>query len=195
MDCEPVLAPEVPQGLPWPEGQVDGHGGPAGGSEQTHSTYVQSARARLAPTTVLPVPDGEDGLLRVTRSCSIPLHELEWHFTASGGPGGQHANTSNTKVDLRFDVLNSASLGPRQRARLLERLGPVVRVVASDERSQARNRDLALHRLKERLADALHVDAPRRPTRPTMGSKVRRVEAKRQRGQTKRMRRAGPPDD
>ena len=141
------------------------------------------------------MPEAEDGLLQVTRSCRIPLRELEWHFTGSGGPGGQHANTANTKVDLRFDVLRSDSLGPRQRARLLERLGPVVRVVASDERSQVRNRDLALHRLKERLADALHVDTPRRPTRPTKGSKLRRVDAKRQRGEVKRLRRSPPGDD
>src|SRR5688572_26375046 len=122
------------------------------------------------------MPAPEDGVLRITGSCVIPLSELEWHFTASGGPGGQHANTSNTKVELRFDVLRSTALGPRQRARLLERLGPVVRVVASDERSQTRNRDLATHRLKERLADALHVDTPRRPTRPTKASKTRRVD-------------------
>src|SRR5687767_14181534 len=94
---------------------------------------AQSARWSVAPSSVLPVPQA-DGVLRVTRSCSIPLDELNWRFTASGGPGGQHANTSNTKVELRFDVLNSDSLGPRQRARLLERIGPVVRIVASDER-------------------------------------------------------------
>ena len=132
--------------------------------------------------------------LRVSRSCSIPMEELEWRFTGSGGPGGQHANTANTKVELRFDVLKSEALGPRQRARLLERLGPVVRTVATDERSQLRNREVALHRLKERLADALHVDAPRRPTRPTRASKVERVEEKRHRGEIKRLRRAAPDD-
>jgi ribosome-associated protein len=131
-----------------------------------------------------------DEVLRVSRSCAIALRELEWRFTGSGGPGGQHANTANTKVELRFDVLASESLGPRQRARLLDRLGPVVRVVASDERSQSRNRELALRRLRERVADALHVDAPRRPTRPTRASKVRRVEEKRHRGELKRMRRS-----
>src|SRR5437763_16334358 len=135
----------------------------------------------------------DDEVLRVTRSCIIPLRELEWHFTASGGPGGQHANTANTKVELRFDILASEALGPRQRARLLERLGPVVRVVVSDERSQLRNRDLALQRLRQRLADALHVDAPRRPTRPTRASKTKRVDNKRHRGEIKRLRR-GPAD-
>ena len=86
-------------------------------------------------------------MLVVSRTCRIPLSELEWRFSASGGPGGQHANTSNTRAEVRFDVAGSPSLGPRQRARLLERLGPVVRVVADDERSQARNRQLALDRL------------------------------------------------
>jgi ribosome-associated protein len=132
----------------------------------------------------------DDEVLHVTRSCAIPIRELEWHFTASGGPGGQHANTSNTKVELRFDVLASEALGPRQRARLLEKLGPMVRVVASDERSQTRNRELALRRLRDRLADALHVDAPRRATRPTKASKVRRVDQKRHRGEIKRLRRS-----
>jgi ribosome-associated protein len=128
-------------------------------------------------------------VLRVTRSCSIPLSELEWRYMASGGPGGQHANTSNTKVELRFDVAGSPSLGPRQRARLLDKVGPVVRVVAADERSQARNRALALDRLRQRLADGLHVDPERRPTKPTKASKRRRLDAKRRRGETKRLRR------
>src|SRR4051794_3076026 len=95
--------------------------------------------------------------VRVTRSCTIPVAELEWRFTASGGPGGQHANTANTRVELVFDVANSPSLGPRQRDRLLAKLGDTVRVVASDERSQARNRTLALDRLRSRLANALHI--------------------------------------
>src|SRR5436305_13202332 len=96
--------------------------------------------------------------LRVSRGCIIPVDELEWKFAASGGPGGQHANTSNTRVELRFDIASSSALGPRQRARLVERLGPVVRVVASDERSQARNRTLALERLRSRLAEGLRVE-------------------------------------
>ncbi|HEX2850782.1 MAG TPA: alternative ribosome rescue aminoacyl-tRNA hydrolase ArfB [Acidimicrobiales bacterium] len=131
----------------------------------------------------------DDAVLRVTRSCAIPLDELEWRFTASGGPGGQHANRSNTKVEVRFDVESSPSLGPVQRARLLARLGPVVRVVADDERSQLRNRDLALDRLRSRLAEGLAVEKVRRPTRPTKASKVRRVESKRRRGDLKRQRR------
>jgi ribosome-associated protein len=134
----------------------------------------------------------DDGVLRVTRSCAIPLDELEWRFTASGGPGGQHANTSNTRAEVRFDVAASPSLGPRQRARLLERLGPVVRVVASDRRSQAQNRALALERLRERLAEGLHVERARVATRPTAASRARRVEAKRRNAARKRHRQRPP---
>jgi len=127
-------------------------------------------------------------VLVVSRSCRIPIDELEWRFTGSGGPGGQHANTANTRAELRFDVSASPSLGPRQRARLLERLGPTVRVVASDERSQSRNRALALERLRDRLADALHVEAPRHATCPTRAAKQRRLDEKRHRSDTKRAR-------
>jgi ribosome-associated protein len=136
----------------------------------------------------------EEGYLRVTRSCSIPLGELEWRFSGAGGPGGQHANTANTRAEVRFDVASSPSLGPRQRARLLERLGPVVRVVASDERSQARNRQLALERLATRLAAALRVERRRVPTAPSSASKRRRLEHKRRRGELKRQRRPPPPE-
>ena len=133
--------------------------------------------------------------LRVTASLRIPVAELEWRFSGSGGPGGQHANTANTRVELRFDVAASPSLGPRQRARLLDKLGPTVRVVASDERSQARNRQLALDRLRARLAEALHIERPRRPTRPSAGAKERRLEAKRQQSERKRRRSERPSDD
>ena len=126
--------------------------------------------------------------LRVTRTCVIPLDELEWRFSASGGPGGQHANTSNTRAEVRFDVRASPSLGPRQRARLLERLGPVVRVVASDERSQTRNRQLAIDRLRSRLAEGLRVAKPRRPTAPSKAARERRLSAKRRRADVKRQR-------
>jgi ribosome-associated protein len=133
--------------------------------------------------------------LRVTGTCAIPLDELEWRFSGSGGPGGQHANTSNTRVELVFDIAGSASLAPRQRERLLDRLGPVVRVVVSDSRSQARNRELALDRLRERLATALRTPRPRRPTAPSRAARRRRVEAKRRRGELKRQRRARPERD
>ncbi len=133
--------------------------------------------------------------LRVTRSCVIPPDELEWRFTGSGGPGGQHANTANTRVELVFDVATSEALGPRQRTRLLERLGPRVRVVVSERRSQAQNRELALDRLRERLAGALHVEPPRVATRPSRASKRARVESKRRRSERKQSRRTPGIDD
>ncbi len=135
-----------------------------------------------------PAPD-ESGVVRVTPSLSVPLSELQVRFTPSGGPGGQHANKVSTRVELRFDVAGSPSLGPRQRARLLERLGPEIRIVADDERSQIRNRQLAVERFRARVADALHVDKPRRPTRPSKGAKERRLAEKRQVSERKRNRR------
>jgi ribosome-associated protein len=132
--------------------------------------------------------------LVVTPTLRIPLDELGWRFTGSGGPGGQHANTSNTRVELVWDIGASAAPGPRQRAVLLERLGPVVRVVAADERSQLRNRDLALERLRAKVAAALRIKPPRRPTRPTRGSQERRLQAKRQHADRKRQRRAHPDE-
>jgi ribosome-associated protein len=136
------------------------------------------------------------GVLRVTSACVVPLDELEWRFSGASGPGGQHVNTANTRAEVRFDVAGSPSLGPRQRARLLDRLGPSVRVVAADTRSQARNRELALDRLRTRLAEALRVERPRRPTKPSTAARRRRVEQKRRRGEVKRGRRTpGPGDD
>jgi ribosome-associated protein len=133
----------------------------------------------------------ETGVVRVSRSCAVAFGELEWRFSSSGGPGGQHANTSNTRVELIFDIESSPSLGPRQRARLLEKLGPRVRIVASERRSQLQNRELALERFRERLAGALHVDPSRVATRPSRSSKRKRVEQKRRVGERKRTRR--PP--
>jgi len=133
--------------------------------------------------------------LIVTRSVSIPRHELQVSFSASGGPGGQHANKAATRVELRFDVAGSSALSEAQRARVIERLGDEVRVVVDDERSQLRNRALAEERLVARLRSALHVERPRRPTRPTKGSKNRRLKAKQQRGQTKQQRRRPTADD
>ena len=92
-------------------------------------------------------PVDDQTSLRITPTLRLPLSELQFKFTPSGGPGGQHANKVNTRVELRFDVAGSSALGPRQRSRLLDRLGPEVRVVADDERSQARNRQVALDRL------------------------------------------------
>src|SRR5918992_1929469 len=121
-------------------------------------------------------------VFRVTPTCVLRMDELDWRFSASGGPGGQHVNTANTRAEVRFDVAGSPSLGPRQRARLLERLGPEVRVVAADERSQARNRALALDRLRRRLADALRTETPRRATRPAASAPPRRGGDQRPRG-------------
>lgn len=130
----------------------------------------------------------------MTSSCVIPLDELEWQTSRSGGPGGQHANTSDTRVEVRFDVNASPSLGPRQRARLLERLGPMVRATSSDSRSQARNREIALERLRRRLAEGLRVERPRRATKPTKAARVRRLDAKRRQSVRKRDRRPPRPD-
>jgi ribosome-associated protein len=132
-----------------------------------------------------------EGFLQVTPGCAIPLDELTERFGPSGGPGGQHANRSNTRVELRFDVAGSASLTDAQRARLLDKLGPEVRVVADDERSQARNRALAQQRLAAALAAALHVPRPRRATRPSRAARQRRLDAKRAQSERKRDRR--PP--
>jgi len=123
------------------------------------------------------------------------MSEVQWRATTPGGPGGQHANKTSSRVEARFDVVRSATLGPRQRARLLDRIGPVVRATASDERSQARNRQIALERLALRIAAALRVEAPRRPTKPTKGSMERRLEDKRRRADVKRRRRVDDDPD
>jgi ribosome-associated protein len=130
----------------------------------------------------------DDRALRVTGSVSIPEAELEWRFTTSSGPGGQHANKAATRAEVRFDAAASPSLTEAQRRRVVSRLGPVVVVAAEDSRSQARNRDLARDRLRSRLADALHVPKSRRPTKATKASKRRRLDAKTRRGETKRLR-------
>jgi ribosome-associated protein len=136
-----------------------------------------------------PAQEPTTGTVRITPSLSVPVSELQFRFSPSGGPGGQHANKVSTRVELRFDIAGSPSLGPRQRARLLDRLGPEIRVVADDERSQVRNRQLAVDRFRDRIAAALHVDKPRRPTRPSRGAKERRLEAKRHLSERKRNRR------
>lgn len=150
----------------------------------------------MTPPGSNPSPTPPDGgsVLRVNRSLAIPLDELAWRFSASGGPGGQHANTANTRAEVRFDVAGSPSLTAEQRRRLTARLGPEVRVVASDRRSQAQNRSLALGRLAERLAGALRPVPARRATAPSAGAKRRRLEVKRRRGQRKaeRRQRFGP---
>jgi ribosome-associated protein len=119
----------------------------------------------------------------------IPRHELHVSFSPSGGPGGQHANRSHTRVELRLDLESSSAFGPVQRQRVIDRLGPELRIVVDDERSQTRNRALAEQRLVERLREALHVDPPRRATKPTRASKERRIADKQRRAQVKQSRR------
>ena len=133
----------------------------------------------------------EDGALRVTASVVIPASELSWSFGPSGGPGGQHANRAHTRAEVRFDAQSSPSLSQYQRQRIIDRLGAVVTVSADDERSQLRNRRLALDRLRQKLAGALRVETPRRPTRPGRGAVERRLEAKRQQATRKKNRRGG----
>ena len=129
--------------------------------------------------------------ISVTRSVAIPLEEIELRVSRSSGPGGQHAQKSETRVEAVFDVEASAALSPAQKRRVISRLGPVVRAVAQDERSQLRNRELALERLAERLREGLRVQRRRVPTKPTAAARERRLEEKRRRGETKRLRR--PP--
>lgn len=136
----------------------------------------------------------DDDVLRVTGTCAIPLDEIELRFEPSGGPGGQHANRSRTKVEASFDVAGSPSLDERHRRRLIEKLGEVVRVSAGESRSQMRNREIAVDRLRSRLALALREERPRRATSPSRGSKERRLATKRRRSEIKRQRRL-PPED
>jgi ribosome-associated protein len=127
--------------------------------------------------------------LNVNESVSIPLGEVELRTSRSSGPGGQHANVTASRVEAVFDVEASAALAEPQRARLLERIGPLVTAVAQDARSQARNRELALQRLAEKLSAALEVPRHRRPTRPTRAARERRLEQKRLAAERKRTRR------
>ncbi len=135
--------------------------------------------------------------LDLGRGCFIPIAELTFQAEPSSGPGGQHANRSSTRVVVLFDLVNSPSLTQAQKATLTEKLaarligGRVLRVAIQSERSQLRNREAALARMEELLRDALKPAIPRRPTRPTAGSKRRRISAKKRRGETKKQRR--PP--
>jgi ribosome-associated protein len=133
-----------------------------------------------------------DDPLRIGRQAEVPLAEIELRTSRSSGPGGQHANVTASRVEAVFDVCASQALSEEQQERIMARLGPVVRAVAQDTRSQARNRELALERLRGRLEGALTVQRPRRATRQTSASRRRRAEAKRRRGELKRLRR--PPE-
>ncbi len=126
---------------------------------------------------------------RVTRSVVLPLTEIELRVSRSSGPGGQHANTAATRVEAVFDVEASVALTETQKRRVIARAGPTLRAIAQDERSQARNRELAIDRLVTRLAEALRVERRRVPTRPSRAAMEQRLDAKKRRGATKRLRR------
>jgi ribosome-associated protein len=132
--------------------------------------------------------------IRVTRSVELPLDEVELRVSRSSGPGGQHANTSETRVEARFDVEASRALTEAQKRRVVAKAGPVLRAVAQDERSQARNRELAVERLVVRLREALHVERRRVQTAPSAAARAQRLEQKRRRSETKRLRRE-PSDE
>ena len=131
----------------------------------------------------------------IGRDAAVPLSEVELRTSRSSGPGGQHANVTASRVEATFDVAASQALSDEQKRRISARCGPVVRATAQDTRSQARNRELALERLRSRLASALVVQRPRRATRPTGAARRRRLDAKRRRGDLKRARRRPAPDE
>ncbi len=134
-------------------------------------------------------------VLHVTRSVAIPLDEITLRASRSSGPGGQHANVTASRIEAVFDVAASEALSDEQKARVVAAYGPRVVAVAQDARSQARNRELALERLRERLARALVVRRARKATRPTKASKTRRLDAKRRASERKQGRRRPSGDD
>jgi ribosome-associated protein len=131
----------------------------------------------------------------VTRDVALPLSDIDVRVSRSSGPGGQHANVTASRVEAVFDVAGSDALSEAQKKRVMARYGPRVVAVAQDTRSQARNRELALERLRSRLAAALRVQRPRKATRPSRAAKERRLDAKRQAGERKRGRRRPRSDD
>ena len=130
--------------------------------------------------------------IRVTRTVTVPLAEIELRTSRSSGPGGQHAQKSETRVEAIFDVEASTALSPAQKKRVVAKAGPVLRAVAQDERSQLRNKELAVERLTAALREALRVPRRRVPTKPSAAAKERRLEEKKRRSETKKLRR--PPD-
>lgn len=119
---------------------------------------------------------------------TVPVSAVVWRFDPSGGPGGQHANRSNTRVEAVVDLTAAGDIDPEVRLRLIERIGEELRVVVDDTRSQARNREIALDRLEERLRLGLVTAKPRKPTRPSRRARRRRLDDKRRRAETKRSR-------
>jgi ribosome-associated protein len=129
-------------------------------------------------------------MIRVTRSVTLPPGEIELRTSRSSGPGGQHAQKSETRVEAVFDVESSSALSDRQKKRVVGRVGPVLRAIAQDERSQARNKELAVERLVEQLRRALRVERKRVPTKPSAAARQRRLDEKKRRGDVKRLRRS-----
>ena len=141
-----------------------------------------------------------ENVLIITPALQVPISELEYRASRSSGPGGQHVNTSSTRIEIWWDIAGSPSLTPEQRAQLLERLrtrldsGGRLRLVSGESRSQLRNRENVTERLREVVAAALAVRKKRKPTKPSPGAKAARLEAKRRRALTKQQRRA-PRDE
>jgi ribosome-associated protein len=136
-----------------------------------------------------------DDPMPVARGVAVPLSEVELRASRSSGPGGQHANVTASRIEASFDVAGSSALTEEQKRRVIARVGPRLTAVAQDERSQARNRELALKRLRSRLETALAVPRTRRTTKPTKASRRARLDAKRKRSQRKRERRPPGPED
>jgi len=132
--------------------------------------------------------------IRVAEGTVIPIEEIQFRASRSSGPGGQHANVTASRIEAVFDVEGSETLSDRQRQLLLRKVGDHVTAVAQDARSQARNRELALERLREKIEAALRQPKPRRPTKPTRAARERRLQQKRQRSERKAQRRP-PPED
>ncbi len=165
------------------------------------STAVGAYSVRLqseGTETQIPLYMADDNVLEVTPELRLPLSELEYRASRSGGPGGQHVNTSSTRIELWWDVAGSPSLSPEQRAQLLERLGPRLdssgrlRLVSSSSRSQLRNRDDVTERLRSVVAAGLAVRKKRKATKPSRAAKQARLEAKRRRAAIKQRRRSPP---
>ena len=150
---------------------------------------LRGTRRRANPARVDP------SFVRITRSVVVPLDEIELRVSRSSGPGGQHAQKSSTRVEAVFDVEASDALTDIQKRRVASRVGSVLRAVAQDERSQLRNRELAVARLAEKLRAALAVPRRRVATAPTGAARERRLAEKRQRARTKKLRRAVTDDD
>jgi ribosome-associated protein len=127
--------------------------------------------------------------IRVTRSVVLPLSDVEYRTSRSSGPGGQHAQKTESRVEALLEVERTTALTDVQKRRVVARLGPVLRAIAQDERSQSRNKELATERLVGQLRDALKVPRRRRPTKPSKAAVERRIDAKKRRSQTKRLRR------